>query len=62
MFAGFKVRVFVAEDEAVTNLASTIAKIFSFDLYTVITDLNFGITGPSGDVLLQNIEKEHPLG
>ena len=46
--------------EAVTNVAGAIAKIGSFDPHAVITDLNFGITGPSGADLLQYIEKEHP--
>ena len=46
--------------EAVTNVADAIAKIGSFDPHAVITDLNFGITGPSGADLLQYIEKEHP--
>ena len=39
--------------EAVTNEADAIAKISSFDPHAVITDLNFGITGPSGSDLLQ---------
>lgn len=43
-------------------MADAIAKIGSFDPHAVITDLNFGITGPSGADLLQHIEKEHPLG
>lgn len=46
--------------EAVTNVADAIAKIGSFDPHAVITDLNFGITGPSGADLLQYIEREHP--
>jgi len=46
--------------EAVKNVADAIAKIGSFDPHAVITDLNFGITGPSGADLLQYIEKEHP--
>ena len=45
---------------AVTNVADAIAKIGSFDPHAVITDLNFGITGPSGADLLHYIEKEHP--
>ena len=44
----------------VTNVADAIAKIGSFDPHAVITDLNFGITGPSGADLLHYIEKEHP--
>ena len=46
--------------EAVTNAADAIAKIGTFDPHAVITELNFGITGPSGADLLQYIEKEHP--
>ena len=46
--------------EAVTNVADAIAKIGRFDPHAVITDLNFGITGPSGADLLQYIEKDHP--
>ena len=46
--------------EAVTNVADAIAKIGSFDPHAVITDLNFGITAPSGADLLHYIEKEHP--
>jgi DNA-binding NarL/FixJ family response regulator len=41
-------------------VADAIAKIGSFDPHAVITDLNFGITEPSGADLLQYIEKEHP--
>lgn len=46
--------------EAVTNVADAIARVGSFDPHAVITDLNFGVTGPSGADLLQFIEKEHP--
>ena len=46
--------------EAVTNVPDAIAKIGIFDPHVVITDLNFGIAGPSGADLLQYIEKEHP--
>lgn len=46
--------------EAVINVANAIAKIGSFDPHAVITDLNFGITGPSGADLLHYIEKEDP--
>ena len=46
--------------EAVTNVADAIAKISSFDPHAVITDLNFGITGPNGADLLHYIENEHP--
>jgi DNA-binding NarL/FixJ family response regulator len=46
--------------ETVTNVPDAIAKIGIFDPHVVITDLNFGIAGPSGADLLQYIEKEHP--
>ena len=46
--------------EAVTNVADAISRIESFDPHAVITDLNFGVTGPSGADLLQYLEKEHP--
>jgi hypothetical protein len=41
-------------------MADAIAKIGRFDPHAVITDLNFGITGPSAADLLQYIETEHP--
>lgn len=46
--------------EAVKNVADAIEKINSFDPHAVITDLNFGVSGPSGADLLQFIEKDHP--
>lgn len=46
--------------EAVTNVEYSIAKIGSFDPHAVITDLSFGIIGPSGADLMPYIEKEHP--
>ena len=46
--------------ESVGNVADAIAKIGNFDPHAVITDLNFGISAPSGADLLQFIEKEHP--
>jgi len=46
--------------QAVDNVADAIAKIESFDPHVVITDLNFGISVPSGADLLQFIEKNHP--
>jgi DNA-binding NarL/FixJ family response regulator len=46
--------------EAVTSVSQAIELVKSFDPHVVITDLNFGITGPSGADLLQYIEKEHP--
>jgi DNA-binding NarL/FixJ family response regulator len=46
--------------ESVQNVADAIAKIASFDPHAVITDLNFGVSAPSGADLLQFIEKNHP--
>ena len=46
--------------ETVTKVSDAIVRIESFDPHAVITDLNFGVTGPSGADLLQYIEKEHP--
>ena len=46
--------------EAVKSVAEAIERIGSFDPHAVITDLNFGVTGPTGADLLQFIEKEHP--
>ena len=46
--------------ECVQNVADAIAKISSFDPHAVITDLNFGVSAPSGADLLQFIEKDHP--
>lgn len=48
------------EVEAVTNVADAISKIGIFDPHAVITDLNFGVSGPSGADLLQYLEKEFP--
>jgi len=46
--------------EAVKSVAEAIERVASFDPHAVVTDLNFGVTGPSGADLLQFIEKEHP--
>ncbi|CAN2214259.1 CitB Response regulator containing a CheY-like receiver domain and an HTH DNA-binding domain [Candidatus Nanopelagicaceae bacterium] len=46
--------------ESVQNVADAIAKIATFDPHAVITDLNFGVSAPSGADLLQFIEKDHP--
>ena len=46
--------------EAVTKVSDAISRIESFDPHAVITDLNFGVTGPGGADLLQYLEKEHP--
>lgn len=46
--------------EAVKSVAEAIERIGTFDPHAVITDLNFGVSGPSGADLLQFIEKEHP--
>jgi DNA-binding NarL/FixJ family response regulator len=48
------------EVKAVNSVAQAIELVSSFDPHAVITDLNFGVTGPSGADLLQFIEKEHP--
>ena len=46
--------------ESVNNVADAIVKIGSFDPHAVITDLNFGVSGPSGADLLQFVEANHP--
>jgi hypothetical protein len=46
--------------EDVISVADVIAEIGSFDPHAVITDLKFGITGPSGADLLQCVKKETP--
>ncbi len=46
--------------EAVKSVAEAIERVASFDPHAVVTDLNFGVVGPSGADLLQFIEKEHP--
>ena len=46
--------------EAVKSVAVAIERVASFDPHAVVTDLNFGVAGPSGADLLQFIEKEHP--
>ncbi len=46
--------------EAVKSVADAIERVASFDPHAVVTDLNFGVVGPSGADLLQFIEKEHP--
>ena len=46
--------------EAVSNVADAIAKIEGFDPHAVITDLNFGVSRPTGADLLQYIEKDQP--
>ena len=46
--------------ESVNNVADAISRIDSFDPHAVITDLNFGVNGPSGADLLQFINREHP--
>ena len=48
------------EVEAVKSVAEAIERVASFDPHAVVTDLNFGVAGPSGADLLQFIEKEHP--
>lgn len=46
--------------EAVKSVAEAIERVVSFDPHAVVTDLNFGVAGPSGADLLQFIEREHP--
>ena len=46
--------------EAVSNVADAIERVGTFDPHALITDLNFGVSGPSGADLLQYIDKEHP--
>ena len=46
--------------EAVKTVAEAIERVGVFDPHAVITDLNFGVSGPSGADLLQFIDKEHP--
>ena len=46
--------------EAAKTVADAIEKVGSFDPHAVITDLNFGVSGPSGADLLQFIEQDHP--
>ena len=46
--------------EAVTTVAEAIEKIEFFDPHVVITDLNFGSSGPTGADLLQFVEKNQP--
>ena len=46
--------------EVVKSVAEAIERVASFDPHAVVTDLNFGVAGPSGADLLQFIEKEHP--
>ena len=46
--------------ESANNVADAIAKIDSFDPHSVVTDLNFGVAGPSGADLLQYVDQEHP--
>ncbi len=48
------------EVSAVQNVAEAIATIESFDPHALITDLNFGVSGPSGADLLAYIDANHP--
>ena len=48
------------EVSAVQSVAEAIATIESFDPHAVITDLNFGVSGPSGADLLAYIDANHP--
>jgi len=46
--------------KAVLSVSEAIASIESFDPHAVITDLNFGVTGPSGADLLEYLDSNHP--
>lgn len=46
--------------EAAKSVADAIEKVSSFDPHVVITDLNFGVNGPSGADLLQFVEENQP--
>ena len=46
--------------EAAKSVSDAIDKVSSFDPHAVITDLNFGVNGPSGADLLQFIEENQP--
>ena len=46
--------------EAAKSVADAIEKVGSFDPHAVITDLNFGVNGPSGADLLQFVEENQP--
>ncbi len=48
------------EIEAVQSVAEAITKIESFDPHAVVTDLNFGVVGPSGADLLAYLDSNHP--
>ncbi len=46
--------------EIAKSVSDAIEKIDSFDPHAVVTDLNFGLTAPSGADLLHYIEENHP--
>lgn len=46
--------------EAAKSVAEAIEKVGTFDPHAVITDLNFGVNGPSGADLLEFIEENQP--
>ena len=46
--------------KAVLSVSEAIASIESFDPHAVITDLNFGVSAPSGADLLDYLDKNHP--
>jgi DNA-binding NarL/FixJ family response regulator len=46
--------------EIAKSVSDAIEKIDSFDPHAVVTDLNFGLTAPSGADLLHYIEESHP--
>ena len=45
---------------AVSSVSEAISKIEIFDPHAVITDLNFGVSAPSGADLLDYLDKNHP--
>ena len=46
--------------EIAKSVSDAIERIDSFDPHAVVTDLNFGLTAPSGADLLHYIEENHP--
>ena len=48
------------EVQGVKTVAEAIATVESFDPHAVITDLNFGVVGPTGADLLAFLDSNHP--
>ena len=46
--------------EIAKSVSDAIERIDSFDPHAVVTDLNFGLTAPSGADLLHYVEENHP--